>query len=343
MRAIIPKTWQKDAERGVVNRNRRDPTRDRNEFKKEVASRLLNNIQQLRENETAHSVFLCSQMATLIFGTQIQWFTEIFEELHAFPEEQSLNLEYYPEAEPMIKQYCLTDKHHRIHLLNNGDLVANHEAKRMMGKLCDMMVTGALAREAMLQSGIVMADCLKISQDKIKCGTFRFQPANQQPWLVGREIIDVLRVTVDKVAMRTGSCINEREWPIILYVYSEFHNILAQIQESTSEAWERNYLRKAVKEDEKHKLTFVFNEVQIQLGNCERICSYHRQHDGNNHKNIHRKYGPCYLHSWKNYEISNLTEGTVSRIPGATVHLNGECKLQQRFSRQLKPGILNLG
>ena len=47
-------------------------------------------------------------------------------------------------------------------------------------------------------------------------------------------------------------------------------------------------------------------------------------------------FQPCYLHSWKYYEISNEEYDTVTRIPGSRVHLNGECHLQRKYTKELR-------
>ena len=146
MRAIIPKAWMTEEEREILNR--RFPTRNRDEFRLEVASKLLVNVRQLKENETAHSIFLCSQMAALISGIQRQWFTEIFEELNALQEERVLNLEYFAGAQDLIRQYTLTNNVHRIHVFANGDVVANNEAEKIVTKLRDMAAQGMLNTQA---------------------------------------------------------------------------------------------------------------------------------------------------------------------------------------------------
>ena len=68
----------------------------------------------------------------------------------------------------------------------------------------------------------------------------------------------------------------------------------------------------------------------------ERICSYHKTQGGNNHRYRHCMFQPCYLHSWKYYEISNEEYDTVTRIPGSRVHLNVECHLQRKYAKELR-------
>ena len=94
--------------------------------------------------------------------------------------------------------------------------------------------------------------------------------------------------------MRPGSAINEPEWSLMLYVYSFLQNDLARAQDDAAETWERAYMRKALKEDERRKAAYIHTEVQISLGNRERMCRYHKTADGNNHKDIHCMYNPCH-------------------------------------------------
>lgn len=56
MRTVIPKSWLHDAECEVLAR--RNPTQDRNTFKKEVAAKLKFNYDGLKESEGAHLVSL---------------------------------------------------------------------------------------------------------------------------------------------------------------------------------------------------------------------------------------------------------------------------------------------
>ena len=105
----------------------------------------------------------------------------------------------------------------------------------------------------------------------------------------------------------------------------DHRRFFAHAQDDAAETWERAYMRKALKEYERRKAAHIYTEVQISLGNRERMCRYHKTADGNNHKDIHCMYNPCYLHAWKYYEISDESDGTVTKIPGNTVHFNGEC------------------
>ena len=139
-------------------------------------------------------------------------------------------------------------------------------------------------------------------------------------------MINLMDKGYQEVKMREGSSLAPREWSIIKYIYNDLHNFSAGIQEKVSQTWKRSHLHKAIKEDERRKASYIFQEVAMQLGNREKICDYHRLLDGNNHKNIHCKYSPCYLHAWKYYKLCDELKGTVTKTPGARIHLNGECK-----------------
>ena len=66
MRAIIPTIWLRETEEYIFSQ--RQPTRDRDAFKKEVAFKLLADVIHLEEDAKTRYTFLFSQMSSLITG-----------------------------------------------------------------------------------------------------------------------------------------------------------------------------------------------------------------------------------------------------------------------------------
>ena len=61
-------------------------------------------------------------------------------------------------------------------------------------------------------------------------------------------------------------------WSIMGFCYMEFQDSLACIQAKFSMEWERSYMEKALKEDERRRAQHIFADVQTMLGNRELIC-----------------------------------------------------------------------
>lgn len=147
----------------------------------------------------------------------------------------------------------------------------------------------------------------------------RLAPAGQQPWLIiGDAIIIANKVIPYQVKMKDDSFLRTREWNIILFDFQEYHDALASLQVTFCPAWERSYMEKPLNEDERQKAQYIFADVQVQLGNREKVCSYHIHYYENDHSNIHYKYSPCYLIAWHDFEITedDASDMTVTIKPG---------------------------
>ena len=152
MRAIIPNSWLRDAEREVLARPH--PTRDRNIFKLEVASKLLFNYRPLGETESAHMISLGSQLNTNYGQIIRDYFKALFEELNALPDNTEMIIEYYPDAQDMITNYTLSDNSHDILNLTDTttgtkDVLVTSTTRRIVGKLRDMAAHSALQIQTM--------------------------------------------------------------------------------------------------------------------------------------------------------------------------------------------------
>ncbi|KAI6660765.1 hypothetical protein LOD99_10272 [Oopsacas minuta] len=147
--------------------------------------------------------------------------------------------------------------------MEDGDVLANATTKKIMSKLRDMVVHNIVLKEQV--TGVInqgIPDMMRMNATKIRCSKFRFLPVNQQPWLLGQDEIDVLRINSSDLRMREGSALRNQDWSIVLFVYREVHNKLAKIQEKATEIWERAYMAKAPK-DERRKAAYIFADVNI--------------------------------------------------------------------------------
>ena len=344
MMSIIPRTWWSTAEKEVLSRRR--PTMDRDQFKKEIAMKLQQGYNNGMEDERAHIIALSSELLHAQAKVTRDFFKIMFEELNSLPDNKELAIEYYQNAENMISSYLLTDQTHDILYLDDTevadggsrDVLATRTAQKVISKLRDMSAQAKVQRMEFGGDTLQMVPQLRMIRDTLKCKTFRFAPSGQQPWLIAQNgKIDPLTVPSDQVKMREGSNITPRQWGIILYSFIKFQDRFADLQTTFSEEWEKAHLKKALKEDEKREAAYIFADVQVSLGNRETICTFHYTWMGNNHKDIHCMYSPCYLHAWKSYEVSDPDDSEMSVMlkPGAKVHLNGECKLQQKYAKQL--------
>ena len=343
LRTIIPHSWLHEAEKEVLARP--NPTQDRGQFKKEVAAKLKYNYTSLCESETAHLISLGAQLATGISKLIREYFRMLIEDINSHPDNTVMALEYYEDAKAATDAFLLTDSHHNIMYLpgkndageETMDVLATKSAKTLMNKLRDLQAAAIINADPTANAPLAMSPRLKIMHGDIYFKDIRIAPAGQQPWLTGGGAIVPDTITYDQIKMRDGSIMTNRLWALIQLVFADFSDALADLQTKFSANWERSFLKKALKEDERRRAHYIFSECQIGLGNSETICTYHRLHDGNDHKNIHCKFSPCYLHAWKSYEISDMdTSGmTVTKIPGTRIHLNGECKLQQKYAKRL--------
>ena len=244
------------------------------------------------------------------------YFTQLFEDVNSLPDKTTMSLEYYNDAKTLVDNFMLTDNSENVlHMPGKDsdgdpciDVLANSTTKRMMNKLRYFSAQATLTAGAALGAAVRIPDVLHIKSEQISMGTLRFAPAGEQPWLVTLDNITPGNVPHDQVKMRKDSVLTERVWALILLTYSNFSDRLASLQEKYSATWEKSYLEKALKEDERRKAQHIFSEVKVKLGSSETICTYHRTYDGNDHKNIHCKFSPCYLHTWKCYEISGTDE-----------------------------------
>eukprot|EP00800_Vazella_pourtalesii_P001495 TRINITY_DN11355_c0_g1_i1.p1 TRINITY_DN11355_c0_g1~~TRINITY_DN11355_c0_g1_i1.p1 ORF type:complete len:800 (-),score=74.36 TRINITY_DN11355_c0_g1_i1:120-2519(-) len=337
LRSVIPQSWLKDAEREVLAK--RNPTQCRDTFKKEVAAKLMTNYQFLQESEAAHLVSLGAQVQILLSKLIRGYFTAIIEEINSQPDNVKMTLDYYNDAKEIVDRFLLTDNQHDILFLPGAtedrdpcmDVLATRTSTKLMNKLRDMVAQANLTAGTAMNMAFDMDKRLRLLHEEIPMGTLRFSPAGEQPWLVTLEGIEPTKVTHDTVKMRKDSVLTERVWALIQLTYISFSDKLAALQESYNAHWEKAYLEKALKEDERRKAQHIFSEVKVQLGSSETICTYHRLYDGNDHKNIHCKYAPCYLHTWKCYEISDQDEGclTVTKAPNSKVHLNGNVRSKE--------------
>ena len=177
------------------------PLKNRDEFKKEVAAKLLTNCNHLEEDQTAHLIFLGGQLTSLIIGAQRQFFQELSEEINSYPSEQAFHLDYYPQAMNLLEQYLVTDRPYEIHTLNNGDLVANWAARKAMGQIRNAAASTSINRTAFTGEDLELPKAMRIETGKIRCNSFRFLPVHQQAWLLGKEELDILRVKCHEVKM----------------------------------------------------------------------------------------------------------------------------------------------
>ncbi|KAI6653019.1 hypothetical protein LOD99_4096 [Oopsacas minuta] len=199
----------KDAEREVLAR--RHATRQRDEFKKEVAAKLLDNTINMIQAKMSHLIVLSSQLNNLISSIQKAYFKDIFEELNSLPEDAVLSVEYYPATADVVNIFMLTDNIQNVNIMEDGDILANSTTKHIMLKLRDMIAHNIVLKEQItgeIRNGI--PDMMRLSTDKISCRTFRFLPVNQQCWLLGRDEIDVLRIDASEVKMQEGSAYEVR-------------------------------------------------------------------------------------------------------------------------------------
>ena len=327
----------KEAEKEVLARP--NPTQDRDQFKKDVAAKLKYNYASLIESEAAHLISLGAQLAQGISRIICEYFRMLFEDINSHPDNTTMALEYYEDAKKAVDAFLLTDNHHDIMFMSGmrlgddghteiptDDVLVTKSAKRLMGKLRDLQASGIIHADPQSQTPLAMSPKLKLVQGDIHFRDLRIAPAGKQPWLVGAGTIISDNLSHEDVKMREGSHMTRRFWGLIQLVFSTFSDSLADMQTKFSANWERSFLKKALKEDERRKAHYIFSEVRTKLGSGEVICTYHRLHDGNDHKNIHCKFSACYLHAWKCYEISDEDASgmTVTRAPGAKVHLNGE-------------------
>ena len=224
----------------------------------------------------------------------------------------------------------LSDNEHDVlNLQDNStttkDVLATTTTVRIIGKLRDMAAHSSLQVQTMGSGALTFPTEMKITAHPIHMGITRFSPSAAQTWLTGKERPDPMNISFSEIKMREGSHIGERMWSIIQFCYMEFQDNLADIQAEFST--ECAYMFKALKEDERRQAQHIFANIQVMLGNRGTICIYRRTRDGNDHRNIHCTYSPCYLHSWKYYETSQNDNGdyVTTMIPGSMVHLNGEC------------------
>ena len=235
----------------------------------------------------------------------------MFEDINSHPDNTVMALEFNQDAK--AAPFLLTNSHHDIiflegtktdtdgsgteHVTKTDDILATSSGKRLMAKLRDMQASGIINRDPTSNNPLEMSALLRLQQEEIEFRTVRLAPAGRQRWLLGTENIVVEKVLYTEINMRDGSAITERLWGLIQLVFTSFSDKIATLQASFSAKWERQYLKKALKVDERRRAQYIFSEVRTQLGSGETICSYHRLYDGNDHKNIHCKYFPCYLHA----------------------------------------------
>ena len=99
--------------------------------------------------------------------------------------------------------------------------------------------------------------------------TVRLIYAIKQPWISATVRPNSLEVKYPDVKMRTGSKLPERMWTFTLHVHTTFQDHMANYQTEISGEWERAYLAKAVKEDQRKRASKMFPSVQFILGNRE--------------------------------------------------------------------------
>ena len=269
LRMIIPKQWLRDAEREVMSRH--NAILNREELKKEVASKLGYNHTALKESQNVSLITLANQLQNLMNEITKRYFKDLFDALNSLAESTSLDIKYYKGAANIIKSFALTDNLEDLAILPGADdtevqdVLANNTASKIVSKLRSYATQALFTKDVLLGSGGALPAYLNINSDQVILGTLRFRPVAEHDWLNIEDQICPLHTTFKEVAMAPGSKLTTRIWALIIHEYSHLNNWLSRYQDTITQRWETEYLEKSRKEEERRAAQLIYAEVKTKL------------------------------------------------------------------------------